>query len=107
MEYVINTKVACDDDRGMVVVTDINDVLIAMQESLEQHHKQVFNVFQLLMENHICVEIDTCIFDTNDIPFLGFIVSESGLQMDPNKAKAIVNWPWATNVRGSPLAEYM
>lgn len=40
----------------------------------------------------MCVETDKCIFDAKEVPFLGFIVSGSGLKMDPEKAKAIVDW---------------
>jgi len=49
------------------------------------------------MDNHLYVEIDKCIFHAKEVPLLRIIVSGSGLRMDPNKAKAIVNWPWLTN----------
>jgi len=38
------------------------------------------------------VEIDKCLFDAKEVPFLGFMVSSSGLRMDPDKAKANVDW---------------
>jgi len=41
----------------------------------------------------MCVEINKCIFDAKEVPFLGFIVSGTGLKMVPKKAKAIVDWP--------------
>jgi hypothetical protein len=47
----------------------------------------------------MCVEIDKCIFDSKEVPFLGFMVSGSGLRMDLDKAKAIVQWPRPTNVK--------
>jgi len=96
MDLVINFKVAIDDDGGMVIVAYIGDILIATKGSLEKHHKQVSKVFQLRMDNHMCIEIDKCIFDAKEVPFLGFIVSGSDLRMDPDKAKGIVNWPRPT-----------
>jgi hypothetical protein len=39
------------------------------------------------------VEIDKCIFDMKEVPFLGFLVSGTGLRMDLDKGKEIVNWP--------------
>jgi len=93
LELVINTKEEIDKDRGMVVVAYIDDILIATKGSIEKHHQQVGKGFQLLMDNHMYVEIDKCIFDAKVVPFLGFIVSGDGLRMDPEKSKAIVNWP--------------
>jgi len=45
----------------------------------------------------MCIEIDKCIFDASETPFLGFVVSGSGLRMDPEKARAIVDWPRPTS----------
>jgi hypothetical protein len=38
-------------------------------------------------------------FDAKEVPFLGFMVSGSGLRMDPDKAKAIVQSPQPTKVK--------
>ena len=94
---VIRTDVHVDDDDGMVVVAYIDHILIATKGSLDKHHEQVSKVFQLLMGNHMCVEIDKCIFDASETTFLGFIVSSSGLKMDPEKARAIMDWPRRTS----------
>jgi len=96
LELVIKTDIHIDDDEGMTVVAYIDDILIATKGSLEKHHRQVSKVFQLLMDNKLCIEIDKCVFDATQTPFLGFIVSGKGLQMDPEKAQAIVDWPRPT-----------
>jgi len=90
---VIRTDVHIDQDEGMVLVAYIDDILIATKGSLEKHHRQVSKVFQLLMDNHMCIKIDKCMLDASETSFLGFMVSSSGLRMDPEKAKAIVDWP--------------
>ena len=97
MELVINTREEIDKDGGMVVVAYIDDILIATKGTIDKHHIQVAKVFQLLMDNNMCVKIDKCIFDASEVSFLGFIVSGKGLRMDPEKAKAIVDWPRPTN----------
>jgi len=45
----------------------------------------------------MCVEIDKCIFEASETTFLGFVVSGSGLKMDPDNARAIVDWPRPTS----------
>jgi hypothetical protein len=97
MELVMESTFAIDKDRGMEVMAYIDDIFISMKASLEKHYTQVSQVFQLFMDNHICIKFDKCIFDAKEVPLLRFIVSWSGLRMDPDKAKAIVTWPWPTN----------
>ena len=75
LELVIKIDIHVDEDQGMVVVAYIDDILIATKEFLEKHHRRVSKVFQLLMDNHMWIEIDKCVFDTSETSFLGFIVS--------------------------------
>jgi hypothetical protein len=49
------------------------------------------------MYNNMCIEINKCVFDVSETAFLGFIVSCTGLSMNPAKAKAIVDWPRPTS----------
>jgi hypothetical protein len=97
IELVIKTDLHIDKDEGMVVVAYIDDILIATKGSLEKHHRQVSKVFQLLMDNHMCIEIDKCVFDVSETVFLGFMVSGAALLMHPDKARAIVDWPRPTS----------
>jgi len=93
IELVLNTETHIDEDDGMVVVAYIDDILIATKGSLDKHLKQVSKVFQLLMDNNMCIEIDKCVFGITKTTFLGIVVSGKGLRMDPEKAKALVDWP--------------
>jgi hypothetical protein len=102
-ELVIKTDVHIDEDEGMAVVAYIVDILIATKGSLDKHHRQVSKVFQLLMDNHMCMEIDKCVFDVSETAFVGFMISGSGLRMDPDKAEAITDWPRPTTRKGVQL----
>jgi hypothetical protein len=81
----------------MVVVAYIDHILIATKGSLEKHQKQVGKVFDLLLENQMGIEIDKCTFDAKPVKFLGFLVDGESIRMDPDKAKAIVDWPRPKN----------
>jgi len=54
-ELVIKTDVLPDEDKGMVVVAYIDDITIATKGNLEKQHRQVSKVFQLFMDNQMCV----------------------------------------------------
>jgi hypothetical protein len=90
---VINTIFHIDEGEGTVVVAYIYDILIATKGSLERHYKQVLRVFQLLMENNVYIESNKCGFNATEITVLGFVVSRSGIRMDPDKANANVDSP--------------
>lgn len=58
VELVINKKIDVDEDGGLVVVTYIDNILIATKGSIIKHRNQARGVFDFLLENNICVEID-------------------------------------------------
>lgn len=97
IELVINTKVHIDEDDGMVVVAYINDIIIATKGSVAKHRRQVGKVFDLLLENQMCVKINTCVFEQMEASFLGFIISGQSIRMDPAKARDTVDCPRPKN----------
>jgi metal-responsive CopG/Arc/MetJ family transcriptional regulator len=58
MELLIDTKADFYNARGMLVVAYNNDPLNATKGSLTKHTKQVITETQLLMDNHLCFEMD-------------------------------------------------
>jgi hypothetical protein len=45
------------------------------------------------------VKASKCSFDSEQIEYLGHIISKYGVATDPNKIKAILNWPLPSNLR--------
>ncbi len=70
----------------------LDDILI-FSSSLQEHVQHVRRVLQRLLENGLFVKADKCAFHAQSVPFLGFIVSPEGVRMDPDRVKAVVNWP--------------
>jgi hypothetical protein len=58
IELVIRTDIDIDEDEGMVVLACVDDIVIATKESLKKLERQVSKVFQLLLDNKMCIEID-------------------------------------------------
>lgn len=75
LELVINREVHIEEDGGMVVVAYVDDLLIATKGSREKQERMVSKVFQLLMDNKMCIEINKCIFSQTESTYLGYIVS--------------------------------
>jgi hypothetical protein len=79
IKLIINNSISIEDDDGIVVVAYVDDSVKAMTGSILTHERQVSKVFQLLMDNKMCVEIDKCVFTIKEVAFLGFIVGGNGI----------------------------
>ncbi len=70
----------------------LDDILI-FSSSLQEHVQHVRQVLQRLLENGLFVKAEKCDFHAQSVPFLGYIVSVEGMRVDPEKIKAVVEWP--------------
>jgi hypothetical protein len=55
-------------------------------------------VLQVLSENPLYVKLIKCSFYQKQIHYLGYIISEDGIAVDPEKVEAIREWPAPKNV---------
>ena len=53
---------------------------------------------QLLREHKLYQKLRKCDFYKYKIQYLGHIISEEGISVDPEKIEAIMNWPTPRNV---------
>jgi hypothetical protein len=77
------------------VLIYLDDILILDRE-LDQHHKHVREVIQQLRENQLYLKPEKCEFDQTEIEYLGVIVGNRQVRMDPVKVAGIAEWPTPT-----------
>ena len=70
----------------------IDDILVA-SETPEQHTEHLRIVFQRLLTAGVTVNAAKCTFGAKEIEFLGYLVSEQGIQPLPDKVRAILEYP--------------
>ncbi len=70
----------------------LDDILI-FSSSLQEHVQHVRRVLQKLLENGIFVKAEKCAFHAQSVPLLGYIILSEGTRMDPDKVRAVVDWP--------------
>ncbi|KAL0455690.1 UNVERIFIED_CONTAM: Retrovirus-related Pol polyprotein from transposon [Sesamum latifolium] len=75
----------------LFVIVFIDDILI-YSRSQEEHEKHLRAVLQILSEKQLYAKFSKCEFWMKEIVFLGHIVSKEGVQPDPTKVKAILEW---------------
>lgn len=70
----------------------LDDILIFSPDE-QSHILHVHQVLQRLLDHQLFVKAEKCEFHVPTVSFLGFIVSEGNIQMDPAKVKAVSEWP--------------
>ena len=70
----------------------LNDIII-YSKTLEEHVKRLEAVFKKLSKAGLKLKPSKCEFFKSEITYLGYIVSNEGIAMDPKKIKAIQLWP--------------
>jgi hypothetical protein len=82
-------------DKFMVVFID--DILLFSknEEELDEH---LHLVSQKLKENQLYAKLSKCEFWLKEVSFLGHIMSEGGISVDPSKVKHVLSWNTPQNV---------
>ncbi|XP_053575173.1 uncharacterized protein LOC128664360, partial [Bombina bombina] len=80
------------DFLNIFVIIYLDDILIFSQNH-QDHVHHVKKVLQRLREFHLFAKLEKCSFHQKSIPFLGYVISASGFEMDPTKLSAILDWP--------------
>src|SRR5882724_8197643 len=86
------------DMTDICVVIHLDDIMI-FSNSLAEHQVHVWNVLQRLREHNLHAKPEKCSFHTDSVEYLGFIISPSGISMDPSKGCVIRDWPVPRNLK--------
>lgn len=84
------------DMLNIFVFVYLDDILIFSRD-LSDHTRHVQQVLRRLLENSLYVKAEKCEFHVKTVAFLGYIVSEGSIQMDPAKVSAVSSWPVPEN----------
>ena len=78
----------------------INDVLIGTASNPEGrlnddkfHESIVRQVLEEFRKNKLYLKAEKCFFSQKSVEYLGTVVDGQGSRMDPEKVKAIIEWP--------------
>jgi transposase InsO family protein len=86
---------------GLVDVTCViylDDILI-YSANPERHETDVKEVLDRLRQHKLYAKLKKCEFGVKNVEFLGFIVSTTGIAMDPERISTIRDWPVPKSVK--------
>ena len=86
----------------MFYTTYLDDILIYSEDPLE-HKEHVKKVLERLRATGLQADIKKCEFGVTRTKYLDFIVSTSGLEVDPEKVLIVKDWKAPCSVKGVQL----
>jgi hypothetical protein len=81
----------CRDMLDQGVIAYINDILI-YAEIEERHNELVKQVLKRLEENGLVIFPEKYVWGRNKVEFLGYIISEEGIEIAKDKVETILVW---------------
>ncbi|KAA0063033.1 Retrovirus-related Pol polyprotein from transposon 17.6 [Cucumis melo var. makuwa] len=80
------------------IVVYFDDILV-YSSSREDHLQHLRKLFQVLTEIELYINPKKCTFLTKEIVFLGFLIKEGKIGIEPKKVEAIQSWPVPTFIK--------
>jgi Reverse transcriptase (RNA-dependent DNA polymerase) len=77
---------------GMLFVY-MDDILIATSDDLPLHRRIVHNVLDLLEAESFFLKPSKCKFERSSIDYLGIVVSNGVISINPTKCDGLATWP--------------
>jgi len=93
--YLMNSVFMPELDK--FVVAFIDDILV-YSENAQDHEKHLRILLTRLREHQLYAKFSKCEFWLKKVPFLGHILYEDGISVDPSKVQEVLNWKAPTSV---------
>jgi hypothetical protein len=79
------------------MIVFIDDILV-YSENKKDHAEHLRIVLTRLRDHQLYAKFSKCKFWLKKIPFLGHVLSENGISVDPSKVQEVMDWKAPTTV---------
>src|SRR5712672_974763 len=98
-QMMMNTIFEEELREGWLIIY-MDDMLIATHDNPEFHRKCVHRILHKLLINDLYLKPQKCVFEQKQIEFLGVILQNGTIHMDPAKTQGVADWPRPTSCYG-------
>ena len=71
----------------------MDDLLIHTDDDLNRHRQKVHQVLDKLERHDLFLKPEKCQFEQTKVEFLGVVLENGTIGMDPTKIKGVADWP--------------
>ncbi|OJT10654.1 Transposon Tf2-12 polyprotein [Trametes pubescens] len=89
---------ALRDLLDVICVVYIDDILIFSRTQAE-HNQHVTMVLDRLRKAGLFANAKKCAFDQPEVEYVGYIINQDGIRMDPKKLNTVIDWPMPGSVK--------
>jgi reverse transcriptase-like protein len=77
----------------------MDDLIVAFKEDEVIHQQRVDRVLQKIKDHDLFLKAKKCSFHKKQVEYLGVIIGQGKVEMDPVKVEGIAKWPTPTTVK--------
>ena len=77
----------------------MDDMLIHTKKDVQLHRKLVHRVLDKLRRHDLFLKPKKCLFEQSTMEFLGIVLENGTIRMDPTKIKGVADWPLPQTVK--------
>ena len=77
----------------------MDDMLIHTKKNVQLHRKLVHRVLDKLRHHDLFLKPEKCLFEQSTMEFLGVVLENGTIRMDPTKIKGVADWPVPQTVK--------
>ena len=75
------------------------DDIVVFSSSFDEHLQRLTNIFHALRKAHLQLKLSKCSFIWKEILYLGHVVSTDGVEPDPCKVSAVLDFPVPNSIK--------
>ena len=76
----------------------LNDMMIA-STTHQEDQERTKHILQKLKNNDLYCNLEKCVFGASKVNYLGLVIEENRVSMDPTKLEGISKWPTPSTVK--------
>ena len=92
-------RIICNMIEDLEGVESIIDDIIIYGKDIDEHDRRLKALMQRCREYNLKLSKDKCIFRTNEIRYVGHLLTDKGVKIDPEKVKAVESMKKPENVQ--------
>jgi len=77
----------------------MDDTIIATENDKKEHTTKVCHFLSKLQKHNLFLKPEKCKFHQKEVKYLGVIIGQGPVKMDPVKVKEIAHWPTPVTVK--------